>query len=208
MVTASARLLVGRTIVAVELRTFEDGEGLQRGTHHRPVFVLDNGARVTFYVTETDSGTEYGVTPQYHPAPRSTTMTRKIKHGDLAEHRSSNGRYRDAAPCDGCGKPTNEATRMTDEEACGGSDGPGFYLCDRAACVAKLEAMTKEQRFAHYGAQRAKNNAKRRQRALVKCEACTEIATCGGISYLEHTCGKPMIKAPRGAGDALTGGRP
>lgn len=39
-----------------------------------------------------------------------------------------------------------------------------------------------------------------------RCEACQEIEDTG-LSYLEHTCGEKPQRAPRGAGDALTGGR-
>lgn len=39
------------------------------------------------------------------------------------------------------------------------------------------------------------------------CLACREI-DCDGISFLEHTCGRAMLHAPRGAYDALTGGCP
>jgi len=39
------------------------------------------------------------------------------------------------------------------------------------------------------------------------CEACQEIDTTG-LSYQDHTCGEKAIPAPRGAGDALSGGRP
>jgi hypothetical protein len=37
---------------------------------HDPIFVLDNGARVTFTVQEIDSGDGYGVHPNYHPKVR------------------------------------------------------------------------------------------------------------------------------------------
>lgn len=62
--TASARLLVGRKIVAVDLRPFHDGYS----THHNPVFTLDNGARITFCVSEPQPGASFGVTPTYHKA--------------------------------------------------------------------------------------------------------------------------------------------
>ncbi len=67
MTRATARLLVGRRIVGFELRTFSDGDGVLEATHHDPIILLDNGARVTFMVTETDSGDAYGIDPQYHP---------------------------------------------------------------------------------------------------------------------------------------------
>jgi hypothetical protein len=87
-------------------------------------------------------------------------MARLYKHGELREHRGGDGKYVKADPCDGCGKPTNEATRMTDDEVCGGSDGPGFFICDRKRCSAKLEPMTVEQRREHYTKQREINRSK------------------------------------------------
>lgn len=66
MTLATAKLLVGRTIVAVDLRPWKD----EAGTHHNPRFVLDNGAVLLFVVEETDSGDGYGVFPAYH-RPRS-----------------------------------------------------------------------------------------------------------------------------------------
>lgn len=73
MTLATARLLVGRTIVAVDLGTFDDGRG---GGAHDPTFVLDNGARVTFTVEETEAGV-YGVAPTYR-APTRAKATRAI----------------------------------------------------------------------------------------------------------------------------------
>jgi hypothetical protein len=87
----------------------------------------------------------------------------KLKHGALPEDRGSNGKYVRSSPCDACGKPTNEATRATDDEVCGGSDGPGFYLCDRKRCQAKVPDGVEERR-AYYTAQRALNDAAARAR--------------------------------------------
>jgi hypothetical protein len=39
------------------------------------------------------------------------------------------------------------------------------------------------------------------------CEACKEIDD-SGLSYQDHSCGEKPARAPRGAYDALTGGRP
>jgi hypothetical protein len=44
-------------------------------------------------------------------------------------------------------------------------------------------------------------------KAVKPCEACKEIDH-SGLSYQTHTCRTKMASAPRGAGDALTGGRP
>ena len=74
--------------------------------------------------------------------------------------RERDGRYAREMPCDGCGKPVLDYG--TDDEVCGGGDGPGFYLCHRKRCGAALEGKTTEERRAHYTAQRAKNDARRR----------------------------------------------
>lgn len=63
MTTASARLLVGRTIVGFELNPWTDEDGRR---HHNPILRLDNGATVQFSVTEASG--DYGVTPSYFPA--------------------------------------------------------------------------------------------------------------------------------------------
>lgn len=39
------------------------------------------------------------------------------------------------------------------------------------------------------------------------CEACVEIDDAG-LSFVDHTCNQPTVAAPRGAYDALIGGRP
>ena len=59
-ITANSRLLVGRTITSVELRT----RRTEQGQIHDPVITLDNGARVFFVVQETDE-MEYGIKPLY-----------------------------------------------------------------------------------------------------------------------------------------------
>lgn len=63
--------------------------------------------------------------------------------------RGSAGRYRHTAACDGCGKPVGTAY-YTDEEVCGGSDGPGFYLCERARCVRRRSALDADARKSLY----------------------------------------------------------
>lgn len=69
-VLANARLLVGRTIVAVDLQSYDDeiATGKKTGQRiHDPRITLDNGAVITFIVQETDNGATYGVLPMYHP---------------------------------------------------------------------------------------------------------------------------------------------
>ena len=70
------------------------------------------------------------------------------------------GRYRPSMLCDACGQPVGERY-YSDEEVCGGSDGPGFYLCRRTRCRTQREVMTAEERRALYAAQRAKNGGSR-----------------------------------------------
>lgn len=62
MTLAIPRLLVGRTIVAVDLHRFDDGRG---GKAYRPILTLDNGATLSFTVQETELAV-YGVRPDYH----------------------------------------------------------------------------------------------------------------------------------------------
>ncbi len=64
------------------------------------------------------------------------------------------GRYLASPRCDGCGKPVGTAY-YTDDEVCGGSDGPGFYVCERKRCAAKLTGLSVEARRAIYVATRA-----------------------------------------------------
>lgn len=78
----------------------------------------------------------------------------------LKQPRDRAGRYSHKPPCDGCGRPCT-GEHYTDEAVCGGTDGPGFYVCERKSCAAKLEPMTVEERREHYTAQRAKNDAKK-----------------------------------------------
>jgi hypothetical protein len=51
--------------------------------------------------------------------------------------RRHNGCYTKHPACDCCGKPCTE--HYTDDRVCAGSDGPGFYICGRAACKRKAE---------------------------------------------------------------------
>jgi hypothetical protein len=75
MKLATARLLVGRTIVAFDNGRLVDPDDGR--LHYQPTFTLDNGARVTFSVTETDQGGWYGITPSYHSKkPRTAKASR------------------------------------------------------------------------------------------------------------------------------------
>lgn len=85
-------------------------------------------------------------------------MAKLLKHGDLHEHRGSNGKFVKADACDACGKPCNEAERYTDDEVCQGSDAPGFFLCHRKRCM-KARDLPLAERKALYTAQRKLNDA-------------------------------------------------
>jgi hypothetical protein len=69
------------------------------------------------------------------------------------------GRFTKSPACDGCGKPCGTAY-YTDDEVCRGSDGPGFYLCDRKRCAAAREGKSAEERRVLYTTQRARNESK------------------------------------------------
>lgn len=62
---ATRRALIGRKIVGVDFRPFDDGKG---GTAHNPTLMLDNGRRVYFTTEETDMG-EYGTLIGITPKP-------------------------------------------------------------------------------------------------------------------------------------------
>ncbi len=55
------------------------------------------------------------------------------------------GRYTVIQLCDSCGKPIH-GDHLTDDEVCVGSDGPGFYLCNRTRCQTSYEDLTVDQR--------------------------------------------------------------
>lgn len=78
----AARRLVGRTIVAVDLRPFDAGsDESPRGTTFAPVLTLDDGTRVRFVVDETE-GSEYGVTVCVTPLKRGASA--KLERDRLA----------------------------------------------------------------------------------------------------------------------------
>jgi hypothetical protein len=56
-------------------------------------------------------------------------ITNKPLHND----RDSSGRFRQTNLCDCCGKPVG-TEYVSDDEVCGSSDGPGFFLCQRKRC--------------------------------------------------------------------------
>jgi hypothetical protein len=72
-VLATSKLLIGRTIVGFELRPWTDSDP-EKSKHYDPVFILDNGARVSFMVTETYEGNGYGVSPRYHSVKASAGL--------------------------------------------------------------------------------------------------------------------------------------
>ena len=84
-------------------------------------------------------------------------MDRSKKWGEERIQRSARtGRYVKSTPCDACGKPVGE-DYCTDDEVCGSTDGPGFYLCTRARCAKRRDALDVEARRAFYTEQRKAN---------------------------------------------------
>lgn len=74
------------------------------------------------------------------------------------QKRGDDGKYTKHTRCDGCGG-TIKGDYLTDDEVCEGGDGPGFFICERKRCGAKLEKMDTAARRTHYFTQRAKNEA-------------------------------------------------
>lgn len=74
---------------------------------------------------------------------------------ERAQHtyRGRDGRYKKSELCDGCGKPVGTA-HFTDEDVCGTTDGPGFYVCERVRCRRRLAGLGVEARRAIYTATR------------------------------------------------------
>lgn len=66
------------------------------------------------------------------------------------------GQFIKSESCDGCGKPVG-TNYFTDDEVCGGGDGPGFYLCERAQCAKSREGLGIEERRALYERTRRSN---------------------------------------------------
>lgn len=84
-------------------------------------------------------------------AEASVAILERYQHMDRDY---ASGRYTASPACDGCGKPVG-AAYYTDEEVCGGGDGPGFFLCDRKRCVESREGISVEDRCALYEQTRA-----------------------------------------------------
>jgi hypothetical protein len=71
-----------------------------------------------------------------------TERCRSAKYGQHAlageEERTASGKFRQSILCDCCGMPIGDLDKpgnhFTDDEVCGSSDGPGFFLCSRRAC--------------------------------------------------------------------------
>lgn len=79
---------------------------------------------------------------------------RTQRQTDQDRNKDRGGRFRKAPTCDGCNKSTGHSY-ITDTEVCGGGDGPGFFLCDRARCTAKRDALDVEARRTLYTNTRA-----------------------------------------------------
>ena len=83
-------------------------------------------------------------------------MSALHRHG--YDERDRSGRYRRSELCDGCNKPIGTAY-FTDADVCGGTDGPGFLVCDRARCGKALDGLSVKERRAHYTAKRSERGA-------------------------------------------------
>jgi hypothetical protein len=59
------------------------------------------------------------------------------------------GRYIPSRLCDACNKPAG-TDPLCDDEVTGGHERPGFILCERKRCSAKLEKLGPEERRAIY----------------------------------------------------------
>lgn len=85
----------------------------------------------------------------------------------MIQPRDRSGRYDHGTKCDACGKSAENY--LTDERVCGGTDGPGFYLCKRAACSKRRDAREAKHGLVGlerlYTEQRAKNDKRKRSRA-------------------------------------------
>lgn len=68
---------------------------------------------------------------------------------DSDRRRDSKGRYAEEHKCHACGKPAPMYDYCTDDELLGGSDGPGFIICRRKRCEAKIPEDLAE-RALHY----------------------------------------------------------
>jgi hypothetical protein len=73
--------------------------------------------------------------------------------------RDAGGRFANEHLCDGCNRPAPMHDYCTDEEVCGVGDGPGFVICRRKRCAAKLHKLTVAERAALYAANRAARKA-------------------------------------------------
>ncbi len=91
-------------------------------------------------------------------------MGKRLKRYQHDSRDNRNGQYRKSNPCDACGRSVGTAY-YTDEEVCGNTDGPGFFLCDRVRCEKKRDLPDVEARRALYTAQRALNDAADRDAA-------------------------------------------
>lgn len=85
-------------------------------------------------------------------------MGNKLERHQHDQRDYRNGRCVASARCDACGKPVGTAY-YTDDEVCGGGDGPGFYLCERKRCGEKLRGLTVDERRTVYERTRASFDA-------------------------------------------------
>lgn len=73
--------------------------------------------------------------------------------------RDLTGRYSRTLLCDACNKPAG-TDPLCDDEVCHGDQTPGFTLCERKRCRARLENLSPEERLAIYEETVAKRNGR------------------------------------------------
>lgn len=80
-------------------------------------------------------------------------MTARLERSPHRARARKSGRYTASPLCDACGKPCGTAY-FTDDEVCGGTDGPGFFLYERRSCIV-ARSLPVEERRALYTRMRA-----------------------------------------------------
>jgi hypothetical protein len=107
---------------------------------------------LVWYLRRSRSAALTATTAARTGSTRATMKKLERHHHD--KRNWSSGQFIKSAACDGCGKPVG-TNYFTDDEVCGGGDGPGFYLCERKRCAARREGMSVDERRALYERTRA-----------------------------------------------------
>lgn len=86
-----------------------------------------------------------------------------MSRAELGTPRKADGRYGKHPACDACGKPALDY--CTDDDVCQGSDGPGFVVCERKRCLARVEKVNAGRSWTDAAAIEARRALYTRQRA-------------------------------------------